>query len=273
VALAASNLSCGYRGRVVLGGVSLTIRPGELFAILGPNGAGKTTLLKALARLLRPLTGQVTLDGRDLWSLPGHAVASAVAFSPQVLAPDWPFSVRELVSLGRAPHRGWWRPLTAADHQVVADSLDHLGLTALGERLVTELSGGEWQRARLAKALAQGPRVLLLDEPTAHLDPKFQFELLSCVRALATERQLAVVLSLHDLNLVAAWADRVLLLANGGVVREGATAEVLTAPVLADAYGVELGVAHNPLTGALVISPPGTPSRTTPPISPPGRRS
>src|SRR5262249_59251537 len=108
--LAASNLSCGYRGRAVFPGVSLTIHPGELCTILGPNGVGKTTLLKALARLVRPLAGAATLDGKNVWAYPPSRVAAAVAFTSQLLAPDSPFTVREFVALGRAPHRGWWRP-------------------------------------------------------------------------------------------------------------------------------------------------------------------
>ncbi len=253
--LAASNLICGYGRRpAVFTGVSLAVRPGELLAILGPNGAGKTTLLKALARLIRPTSGTVTLDGQDVWSCPSWRVASAVAFASQVLAPDWPFTVGEFVALGRAPHRGWWRPLTAGDGRIIDSALDHLGLLTMRERPVTELSGGEWQRVRLARALAQEARVLLLDEPTSHLDPRFQFDLLSLVRNLVRHRQLAVVMTLHDLNLVGPWADRVALLAGGGVCFEGTPDEVLTGPALTSAYGVPLNVAPHPQTGAPVVS-------------------
>jgi iron complex transport system ATP-binding protein len=252
--LATSNLSCGYRGRAVFAGVSVTVRPGELFVILGRNGAGKTTLLKALARLLRPISGTVTLDGKDVWSCPRSHVARAVAYTAQVLAPDWPFTVREFVALGRAPHRGWWRPLTVVDARVIAGALDLLGLAASSDRPVTELSGGEWQRVRLARALAQEARVLLLDEPTAHLDPRFQLDLLSTVRGLVRDQHLAVVMTLHDLNLVGPWADRVALLADGGVLLDGPPDAVLTGPALATAYGIRLAVAPHPLTGAPVVS-------------------
>jgi iron complex transport system ATP-binding protein len=252
--LAACDLSCGYRKRAVFAGVSIVVRPGELLVILGRNGSGKTTLLKALARLLRPLKGAVTLDGRDVWSCSRSEVARAVAFTSQVLAPEWPFTVREFVSLGRAPHRGWWRPLTKDDRQVIDGSLDRLGLRAARDRPVTELSGGEWQRVRLARAMAQEPRVLLLDEPTAHLDPGFQIELLSAVRELVGERRLAVAMTLHDLNLVGPWADRVVLLANGKVILVGRPTEALTEAALESAYGIRVAVAPHPLTGALVVS-------------------
>jgi iron complex transport system ATP-binding protein len=253
--LSASNLSCGYRGRgPVFSGVSLAVRPGKLLAVLGPNGAGKTTLFKALARLVRPIRGTVTLDGEDVWACPPWRVAAAVAFTAQVLAPDWPLTVREFVALGRAPHRGWWRPLRAADGLVIDAALERLSLLPSRERPVTELSGGEWQRVRLARALAQEARVLLLDEPTAHLDPRFQLDLLVTVRGLVRDRHLAVAMTLHDLNLVGPWADRVALLAGGKVHIEGSPDEVLTGPALAAAYGVPLNVTPHPLTGAPMVS-------------------
>jgi iron complex transport system ATP-binding protein len=253
--LAASNLTCRYPGRgKVLTGVSLTARPGELLAILGPNGAGKSTLLKALARLLRPVSGAVTLDGKDVWEWPPRRVAAAVALAPQTVAPDWPFTVREFVALGRAPHRGWWRPLTSADARIIDAALDRLGLFASMDRLVTELSGGEWQRARLARALAQEARVLLLDEPTVHLDPRFQLDLLTTIRKLVQDHRLAVAMTLHDLNLVGPWADRVALMAGGAVHVEGTPEEVLTTAALTKAYGVGLTVARHPLTGSPLVA-------------------
>jgi iron complex transport system ATP-binding protein len=262
VTLASTNLDCGYR-RAILRGVSLTVRGGELFVILGPNGSGKTTLLRTLARLVRPLKGTVTLNGKDVWSCAPSHVAQAVAFTSQVLAPDWPFTVREFITLGRAPHRGWWRPLRAHDHRVIDAALEQFGLRAAADRPVTELSGGEWQRVKLARALTQEARVLLLDEPITHLDPRFQLDLLCLLRTLVRERHLAVVMTLHDLNLVAAWADRVALLADNRVHAEGTPETVLTGPSLSAAYNIPLVVAPHPMSGAPVVSlvpvaaPPG----------------
>ena len=198
--VAVHQLSCGYGRRAVLKDVSFTLNPGELTAVLGPNGCGKTTLLKTLARLLR---ARRVSDNRlsPARLARRRAFARRIAFAPQVLAPDWPFSVTEYVALGRIPHAGWWTPLSDADKAVIEQSIARFGLTPMAQTRVTELSGGEWQRARLAKALAQEPQVLLLDEPTAHLDPRFQFELLSLVRGLIAERKLCVAVTLHDLNL------------------------------------------------------------------------
>lgn len=258
--LTAERLSCGYDRRAVLTAVSFTLKPGELTAVLGPNGSGKTTLLRTLAGLHRPLAGAVTLDCQSLATLGRRAVAKRVAFAPQVLAPDWPFTVTEYVALGRGPHAGWWKPLTAADRAVIAAGIARFALTPLANRRVTELSGGEWQRVRLAKAIAQEPTALLLDEPTAHLDPRFQFELLSLVRELIAERGLTAAVTLHDLNLVGPWADRVILLANGGVIADGPPAEVLTAERLAAAYSATFAVAPHPMTGTpAVVVPRGSP--------------
>jgi iron complex transport system ATP-binding protein len=144
--------------------------------------------------------------------------------------------------------------LAANDHRVIDATLEQFGLRAVQDRPVTELSGGEWQRVRLARALTQEARVLLLDEPTTHLDPRFQLELLAIVRGLVRDRRLAVVMTLHDLNLVAAWADRVALLAGGEVHRDGTPDAVLTGPALSAAYGVPLAVAPHPRTGAPAVS-------------------
>ena len=252
--LTVSNLACGYGARAVFADVSFSPQPGEFTAILGPNGAGKSTLLKAMSRLLKPRSGVVALDGADIWSMSPAAAARAVAFAPQILIPSWLATVREYVALGRAPHRGWWRPLTREDHRIVDESIDVLGLSAFRSRTVTELSGGEWQRTRIANALAREPRVLLLDEPTAHLDPRYQVEVLTAVRDLGAKRNLAVVVTLHDLNLVGAWADRVLLLADGGVLARGAPADVLTSSILTAAYAIGIRVAPHPLTLAPAVS-------------------
>jgi iron complex transport system ATP-binding protein len=238
----------------VLDAVSVQARPGEVLALIGPNGAGKTTLLRAMARLLRPLGGVVSLAGRDIWRMRPRAVAGRVALAPQA-AELWPLTVEQFVGLGRAPQRGWLLPLGRADRAAVAGALERAGAAELHERLVTELSGGEQRRAILARALAQEPRVLLLDEPTAALDLKYQAATLALTRHLAHNDGLAVVVTLHDLNQAAGVADRIALLAHGRLLAVGSPDEVLTAELIGASYEVPVSVCRHPIDGTPLITP------------------
>lgn len=253
--LSASDLACGYRGRAVFEALSLAARPGEVLALLGPNGAGKTTLLRALARLLRPMHGRVALGDCDVWKMRADELAAQVAVMPQSERRDWPISVEHAVLLGRAPHRGWYLPFTAEDRQIAGKALAAAGLAALGARPITELSGGEWRRAILARALAQQPRVLLLDEPIAGLDLKFQFDVLDRIRTMAAADELVVVLTLHDLGLAALYADRLALLAGHKLIAVGTPEEVLTADRLGMAYEIPVNVVRHPIYGTPLVVP------------------
>lgn len=253
--LVVDDLSLAYDERQVLHSLALTICPGQVLALIGPNGVGKTTLLRAMARLLRPTAGAVFVNGRDIWHLSTREAARRVGLVPQGGASDWPLTVEEVVSLGRAPHRGWFLPLSAADRAAIARALEQTGLAPLRDRPVTELSGGERQRVLIARALAQEPSILLLDEPTAHLDLRYQGEVLTLVRDLAHRQGLAVAVSLHDLNLAALYADRLALLAEGCLVASGTAAEVLRPDHLSRAYGVPVAVINHPLYGTPLVTP------------------
>jgi len=253
--LEAREVTCGYNGRAVLRELSLATRKGEVLALIGPNGAGKTTLLRALARLMRPGEGVVLLDDRDLWRLPPGVVARRVAVAPQTEGASWPLTVEQAVVLGRAPHRGWLLPYSSADWQSVEKALRMTGMEPLRHRLVAELSGGEQRRVVLARALAQEPRVLLLDEPTTHLDLKYQAEVLDLVQRLAHQGGLSVVVTMHDLNHAAMCADRVALLVSGSLLAVGLPAEVLTPERLACAYGVPVAVTRHPVYGTPMVTP------------------
>ncbi len=248
-------LTLGYNGRSVLADLSLAVRPGRVLALAGPNGAGKTTLLRALARLLRPRQGAVLLDGRDVWQLSERDTARRLGLVPQNEALEWPLTVEQVVMLGRAAHRGWFRPYAAADYAAVDAALAQTGLEPLRTRLLSELSGGERQRVLIARALAQQPATILLDEPTAHLDLRYQAAVLGLVRRLAHTCGLAIVLSLHDLNLAALYADRVALLADGGLLAEGSADEVFTVAHLQRAYGVPIAVGRHPIYGTPLVMP------------------
>ncbi len=253
--LEARELSCAYDQREVLEKISLRIEPGEVVALLGPNGAGKTTLLRALARLLRPEAGQVFLGTRDIWKLSPREVARQAALSPQSEGRDWPLTVREAVLLGRVPHRGWLSPFRAADQELVDAAVRRLDLVELLDRPITQLSGGEWRRVVLARALTQDPRVLLLDEPTAQLDIKHQLDVLAHVRQLAKQDRIAVVVTMHDLNQAAQAAQRLVLVHHRRIVAEGRPAEVLTEQRVAEVYGIRARILAHPVYGTPWVVP------------------
>jgi len=253
--LEVQNLTCAYDGRAVLEELCLAARSGEVLVLIGPNGVGKSTLMRAMARLLRPRRGSVLLAGRDLWRTAPRTVARRLALAPQVDGTGWPVTVEQAVGLGRAPHRGWLLPFTAQDRAAVERALEQTGLVELRGRLVTELSGGEQHRVVLARVLAQEPQVLLLDEPTSHLDLKYQAEILGLARLLAHRDGLTVVISLHDLNLAALYADRLALLGAGRLLTVGSPAEVLTSERLSQVYGVPVVVTTHPLYSTPMVMP------------------
>lgn len=239
VVLQVEGLRAGYGAVDVLQGVDLAVRAGEFWGILGPNGSGKTTLLRCLAGVLRPRAGRVLLKGRRVDELPRREVARAVAVLPSGggwLPEAEAFSVRQVVALGRYP----WGEGEGSTASAVEESLALLGLEPLAERRLGELSGGERQRVFLARALAQEPRALLLDEPTAHLDLRHQAATLSLVRRLVRERGLAAVAVLHDPNLALRFCDRLLLLRSGRAVAAGEPAAVLSAENVRAVYGAEV---------------------------------
>jgi len=243
-ALVARGLRAGYGPAEVLHGVDLDLEGGKVTAIVGPNGAGKSTLLRALAGLLRPRSGQVALDGVDIGALSRRQIARRIAVVPQAFETLFPFTVREVVGLGRTPRLGLFG-LSPADGAAVERALAELELHPLASRRTDALSGGERQRAVLAMALAQEGDVLLLDEPTVHLDPAHQRAILDLVGSLARKRGLAVAAVLHDLNL-AALCDRVVVLAAGRIARTGAPLDVLDGPTVASVFGQGLVVgAHD----------------------------
>ncbi|HUQ17665.1 MAG TPA: ABC transporter ATP-binding protein [Candidatus Saccharimonadales bacterium] len=250
--LVARGLVAGYGARRVLGGIDLELRPGTLIALVGPNGAGKSTLLRALAGLLHPTAGQVRLDGRDVATISRRELAGRIAVVPQSFDTLFPFTVREIVSLGRTARSTLFSRPTAADAQAVERALGELDLGALAGRRMDSLSGGERQRAVLAMALAQETDVLLLDEPTVHLDPGHQRSTVLLVRDLARARGLVLVTVLHDLNL-AALADRIIALVDGRVSADGPPGEVLAAGPVQRIFGPGLEVIQ--VNGRPVVLP------------------
>ena len=240
--LTVEGLSVSYGEKAVLQQVGFHLAAGQVLAVIGPNGAGKSTLIRALSGVLPVKGGAVRLDGRDLRQYSEVERARRIAVVPQVVNLPAAFTVWETVLLGRTPHLNWLGQLTAKDEDIARWALQRTDTQALAERLVNQLSGGEQQRVLLARALAQSAPVMLLDEPTAHLDLQYQLSLLELVRELAHQEKLAVLVALHDLNLVSRYADRVALLAEGKLCALGRPGEVLQADVLTRAYRVPLQV-------------------------------
>jgi ABC-type cobalamin/Fe3+-siderophores transport system ATPase subunit len=226
--------------REVLCGVSLQLARGETVALVGPNGSGKTTLLRILTGQLRPDAGVASFDGRPVAAWPRNALARRVAVLPQQLELPAGFRVAELVEMGRAPHARSLFGSTADDERAVARALADADALELAHRPADELSGGERQRVLVAMALAQEPELLLLDEPTLHLDLAHQVALLEAISRLGAQRQLTVVAVLHDLNLAAAFAPRVVVLDAGRVAADGPASSTLTPDLVGRVFGVSV---------------------------------
>ncbi|MGH7896556.1 MAG: ABC transporter ATP-binding protein [Candidatus Binatia bacterium] len=246
-----------YRERDVLKGISLDVGAGERFGLLGPTGSGKSTLVRLLSRVLRPSGGRISLDGRDLESYSPRDLARVVAVVPQETALDFPFSVREVVLMGRAPHLGGFgfegdRDLAAAER-----AMERAGVADLGGRFFHELSGGEKQRVVIARALAQEPRVLLLDEPTTFLDIKHVVDIFELLCALSEEKGITLIVILHDLNLAALYLRRLALLKDGRILACGDPEQVLTYRNIRETYESDVYIQRNDLTGRLNVLPLG----------------
>ena len=250
--LAADSLSLALGAREVVHAVSLAAEGGQLIAVVGPNGAGKSTLLRGLAGLLPPTAGLVTLDGRDLRQWTRADLGRHIAYLPQDRTVHWPLAVRAVVALGRLPHRSFMARESAQDRVATAAAMTAADVTHLSERPVGELSGGERARVLMARALAQEPRLLIADEPTAGLDPGHQLALFERLTALAAGG-LGVVVALHDLSAAARYCSTIVLMKEGRVLASGPPEAVLTEAPLADAYGVR--IATHRLEGVPIVLP------------------
>lgn len=254
-AILATGLHFAWGQQTVLRGLSFTLAAGEFVGLLGPNGSGKSTLLRLLAGLLMPTAGQVQMAGLTPGRETRQVLARQVAVVAQTPLLPEQFTVAEYVLLGRTPHLRPLQPEGAADYAVARQALEATELLPLAGRSLGALSGGEQQRVILARALAQEPAILLLDEPTTHLDPGVAQEMLVMLRRLNQERGLTILASLHDINLAAAFFPRLLLLHHGQIGADGAPAAVLTPTLLQRAYGYRPQVIIHPQSGLPVVLP------------------
>jgi iron complex transport system ATP-binding protein len=248
------HLYVSYASRPVLHNICLEVQSGEILALLGPNGSGKSTLIRALSGVV-PASGSLRLSDRNLGGLSPVERARLMAVVPQTASLPPAFTVWETVLLGRTPYLNFLGQISARDEQIARQSLEKVDALSLAERRVGELSGGEQQRVLLARALAQSTPVLLLDEPTTHLDLQHQIGLLELVHSLAREEKLTVMIALHDLNLAARYADRVALIVDGEIKALGTAKEVLRPDLISQVYQWPVRVIQHPFLDAPLILP------------------
>ncbi len=251
------SISVAYGVITVLQDVSLEVAPGEILALIGPNGAGKTTLVRAISGTVSLKSGQILVDGDDLSQLSTVQRARVLAVVPQARQLGGAFTVEQAVMMGRTSYMSWLGRESESDQAAVRLALQQTNLEDFAQRPIAQLSGGEQQRVLLARALAQSTPVLLLDEPTNHLDLQHQTNLLSLVKKLVQEKQLAVIMAMHDLNLVSFFADKVALLVNGRLISSGTPQEVIQADYIGEAYQTPVEIVSHPITGAPIIFPRG----------------
>jgi iron complex transport system ATP-binding protein len=244
------NVSFRYDGQWVLRGIDFEVEKGDFLGIIGPNGSGKTTLLRVIDGILAPQEGAVLLEGTEIGKLRREALARSVAVVPQYSALAFPFSVEEVVLMGRAPHLGRWRFEGDEDRLIARKAMEMTDTLGLSARDMESLSGGERQRVLIARALAQEPRLMLLDEPTAFLDIRHQVDFFDRIRALNRERGLTVIAVTHDINLAAHYCDRIILLKGGRIGAAGPVDAVITEENIRKAYETKILVDRHPGTGS-----------------------
>lgn len=262
--LEARSITLAYGDRAVVDSLDLTVAAGQITAIVGANGCGKSTLLRALARLLTPRTGSVTLDGAALHRQPAKQVARVLGLLPQnPIAPEG-IAVADLVGRGRHPHQRAWSPWSRRDDEAVAAALDATDTTHLADRPVDELSGGQRQRVWIALALAQETDILLLDEPTSFLDVAHQIDVLDLLTDLNHRHGTTIVMVLHDLNLAARYAHQLIAMRDGRIRAAGPANEILTSELVHAVFGLDCSVITDPLSGSPLVLPRGRHHSTRP---------
>ncbi len=253
----AEQLVAGYDHRTILHGIDLVIPSNEISVIIGANGCGKSTLLKTLARLIKPTSGNITLNGKPIRSIPPKQLARVVGLLPQSPIVPEGISVADLVGRGRYPHQSLLGGWTKRDSEAVAEAMTIMNITEFANHNIDELSGGQRQRVWIAMALAQQTDILFLDEPTTFLDITYQVEILDLLTDLNRQRGTTIVMVLHDINLSARYADHIFAVDQGKLVAEGKPSEVITSAMVKDIFGLDCTVIQDPLSGSPLVVPRG----------------
>lgn len=234
----AKNIVTGYEKKVIIDGIDLSIPSNKISVIIGSNGCGKSTLLKTLARLIKPVSGDIIIDGKKITTIPSKKLAQVLGLLPQSPVVPEGITVWDLVSRGRFPYQAFFKGMNKEDFEAVEEALEIMGITELANRSVDELSGGQRQRVWIAMALAQQTDILLLDEPTTYLDIYHQIEILELVKELNKEYNLTVVMVLHDINQAMKYSDNIIVMKNGKIIDYGKANEVINIKLLNEVYNI-----------------------------------
>ena len=253
----AKNIVTGYDKKIIIDGIDITIPSNKISVIIGANACGKSTLLKTLARLIKPKSGEVIIDGKKITSMPSKELAKVLGLLPQSPVVPEGITVSDLVSRGRFPYQTLLKGMDQTDFDAVEEALEIMGITELANRSVDELSGGQRQRVWIAMALAQQTDILLLDEPTTYLDITYQVEILDLLTDLNRKRGTTIVMVLHDINLSARYADYIFALRKGKLIDQGTPSEVITSELIDKVFGLDCMVIKDPVSSSPFIIPRG----------------
>ncbi len=253
----AEQVVSGYDKKTIVHGVNMLIPTNKISVIIGANGCGKSTLLKTMARLIKPTSGEITLDGKPLSKMPSKQLARILGLLPQSPIVPEGITVADLVGRGRYPHQSMFSGWSKKDYEAVAEAMDIMNITEFANQNIDELSGGQRQRVWIAMALAQQTDILFLDEPTTYLDITYQIEILDLLTDLNRKRGTTIVMVLHDINLSARYADHIFALRQGKLVAEGKPADVITSELIKDVFGLRCSVIKDPVSGSPSVVPIG----------------
>ncbi|MBD3271294.1 MAG: ATP-binding cassette domain-containing protein [Elusimicrobia bacterium] len=251
--IAVNSLSFSFNHSMILDGISFTVPRGSFTGVIGPNGAGKSTLIKCLSHTLTTQSGTIQINKKNIKEYSRTELARMIGVVPSELASPFDFTVYDMVAMGRTPYTGFLSLLTRQDRTVISDILNATDTVHLQERALSTLSSGEYQRVLIAQALAQEPEILMLDEPTSHLDINHRKEILDLLWKLHVTKQLTIILVSHDINTAADYCTDILILKNGSVLCYGKPEQVLTASIIHDCYGIKTHVSKNPVSGKPVV--------------------
>lgn len=253
----AKQVVSGYDNQTIVHGIDLLIPDNKISVIIGANGCGKSTLLKTLARLIKPTSGEITLDSQPLHKIPTKPLARVLGLLPQSPIVPEGISVSDLVGRGRYPHQSMFSGWTKEDYEAVAEAMEIMNITEFAHRSIDELSGGQRQRVWIAMALAQQTDILFLDEPTTFLDITYQIEILDLLTDLNRKRGTTIMMVLHDINLAARYADHIFALREGKLIAEGEPSKVITSELIEDVFGLRCSVVEDPISGSPSVVPIG----------------